>query len=153
MEFQAWNQKIYNVKAIGKNFFISTGRNGTYLVKPTGEITHLENNKAVYGNEDIIYQFGENQIEQSMDGSEWKMCMKIDWDYVFEVDTIDNKVIDYSSATNMISYSLSDFSEKRLVSKGLPDGRNYFIEEFNSKIYIGSWNGGIYSIPKEKFMQ
>lgn len=149
----AWNKKIYNIKAVGKNFFISTGSNGTYIVKPTGEITHLENNKAVYGNEDIIYQFGENQIEQSMDGSEWKMCMKIDWDYVFEVDTIDNKVIDYSSATNMISYSLSDFSEKRLVSKGLPDGRNYFIEEFNSKIYIGSWNGGIYSIPKEKFMQ
>jgi len=149
----AWNKEIYNIKAIGKNFFISTSRNGTYFVKPTGEITNFGNNKAVFGNDHIIYQFGGKQIEQSVDCSEWKWSMNIDFDYVFEVDTIDNKIIDYSSATNMTSYSLSDFSEKRLVSKGLPEGRNYFIKEFNSKIYIGSWNGGIYSIPKEKFIQ
>ena len=147
-----WNRDYYSLKTIGEDFFLTTNDYGTYLIKSTGDIYNYDYNKAILEYNDTIFQFANKTVLYSVDGQNWKSFKSISEDFVYEIKVIGNRAIDYSYGPYISSYSLTDFTHKDLINDGLPSGDFYFVEEFNDKIYIGAWDGGIYFIDKNDLL-
>jgi len=142
-----WNRHYYSLKAIGENFFLTTNDYGTYVIKPSGDTFIYDNNKAIFEYSDTIFQFASNAVNYSTNGQTWTNYKSVTEDFVYEIKVLNDNAIDYSYGS-ISAYSLTDFTYKNLINDGLPSGDYYFIEEFNGKIYLGAWDGGIYTINK-----